>query len=130
MDASELKRIPLFSHLSKKELNLISRHADEVSLPAGSVIMREGDVAREVCVVLEGTVRVTQGGKHLKDLGAGEVVGEMGVVDAVHRNATVTAVDAVRLVVMFGPEFTGVSEEIAAVRKGIAEIIASRRAQA
>ena len=53
----------------------------------------------------------------------------MGVVEAVHRNATVTAVDDVRLVVMFGPEFTGVSDEIAEVRKGIAEIIAKRRAQ-
>ena len=130
MDASELKMIPLFSHLSKKELDLISRHADEVSLPAGSVIMHEGDVAREVCVVLDGTVRVTRGGRVLNDLGPGEVVGEMGVVEAVHRNATVTAVDDVRLVVMFGPEFTGVSDEIAEVRKGIAEIIAKRRAQA
>jgi CRP/FNR family cyclic AMP-dependent transcriptional regulator len=129
MDAAELKQIPLFSHLSKKEIDLIARHADEVTLPAGSVIMREGDVAREVCVVLEGSVSVTQGGKHLKDLGPGEVVGEMGVVDAVHRNATVTALTEVRLVVMFGPEFTGVSDEIAAVRKGIAEIIAARRAE-
>ena len=129
MDASELKSIPLFSHLSKKELELIARHADEVTLPAGSVIMHEGDVAREVCVVLKGMVRVTQGEKFLKDLGPGEVVGEMGVVEAVHRNATVTAVGDVRLVVMFGPEFTGVSDEIAAVRKGIAAIIASRRAE-
>ena len=129
MDAAELKQIPLFSHLSKKEIDLIARHADEVTLPVGSVIMREGDVAREVCVVLEGSVSVTQGGKHLKDLGPGEVVGEMGVVDAVHRNATVTALTEVRLVVMFGPEFTGVSDEIAAVRKGIAEIIAARRAE-
>ncbi len=129
MDASELKQIPLFSHLSKKELDLISRHADEVSLPAGSVIMREGDVAREVCVILSGTVSITQGGKHLKDLGLGEVVGEMGVVEAVHRNATVTALTEVRLVVMFGPEFTGVSDEISAMRKGIAELIAARRAE-
>jgi CRP-like cAMP-binding protein len=128
MDAAQLKQIPLFSHLGKKELDLISRHADEVTLPAGSVIMHEGDVAREVCLILEGTVSVVQGGKHLKDLGPGEVVGEMGVVDAVHRNATVTALTEVRLVVMFGPEFTGVSEEISAVRKGIAEIIARRRA--
>lgn len=129
MDPAELKQIPLFSHLSKKELDLIARHADEVTLPAGSVIMREGDVAREVCVILEGSVSVVQRGKHVKDLGPGEVVGEMGVVDAVHRNATVTALTEVRLVVMFGPEFTGVSDEIAAVRKGIAEIIAKRRAE-
>jgi CRP-like cAMP-binding protein len=90
--------------------------------------MHEGDVAREVCVILSGSVSITQGGKHLKDLGPGEVVGEMGVVEAVHRNATVTALTDVRLVVMFGPEFTGVSDEIAEVRKGIAELIARRRA--
>ncbi len=129
MDAADLKQIPLFSHLSKKELDLISRHADEVTLPAGSVIMHEGDVAREVCVILAGSVSIIQGGRHLTDLGPGEVVGEMGVVEAVHRNATVTALTEVRLVVMFGPEFTGVSDEIADVRKGIAAIIAQRRAE-
>ena len=126
MDSAELTKIPLFSVLSKRQLELVARHADETSLRAGSVIMSEGELAREVCVVLEGTVRVTSGSHVVADLGPGEVFGEMGVVTGKHRNATVTAMTDVRLIVMFGPEFSGVSEEIAEMKQGIAAIIAKR----
>jgi CRP-like cAMP-binding protein len=127
VDVADLTRIPLFSQLSKRQLELVSRHADEVTVKAGSVIMREGDLAREVCIVVEGTVRVASSDRVVADLGAGEVFGEMGVVTGQHRMATVTAVTDTRLLVMFGPEFTGVADEIAEMRQGIAAIIAKRR---
>lgn len=127
MDLSQLTAIPLFSHLSKRQRELVARHADETALPAGSVIMEQGDLAREVCIVLDGTVRVSGDGHTIADLGPGEVFGEMGVVTGHHRNATVTALTPVRLLVMFGPEFSGVAEEIAEIRSGIEEIIARRR---
>lgn len=128
MQASELSKIPLFSHLTKRQLELVSRHADEVTVKAGSVLMREGDTAREVCIVAAGTVRVSSGDHVIADLGPGEVFGEMGVVTGHHRMATVTAVTDAHLLVMFGPEFSGVSDEIAEIKTGIAEIIAKRTA--
>ncbi len=126
MDVSELSTIPLFSSLSKRQLDLVARHADEAKLGAGAVIMAQGDMAREVCIVLEGKVRVTADDRVIAELGAGEVFGEMGVVTRNHRNATVTAITDVRLIVMFGPEFSGVAEEIAEIKQGIAAIIAKR----
>jgi CRP-like cAMP-binding protein len=88
--------------------------------------MSQGEMAREVCIVLEGSVRVAADGRTIADLGPGEVFGEMGVVTGKHRNATVTATTDVRLIVMFGPEFSGVAEEIAEIKQGIAAIIAKR----
>ena len=126
MDVSELSTIPLFSPLSKRQLALVARHADETTLKAGSVIMSQGEMAREVCIVLSGSVRVAVDGRTIADLGPGEVFGEMGVVTGKHRNATVTATTDVRLIVMFGPEFSGVTEEIAEMKQGITAIIAKR----
>ena len=128
MHVSELSTNPLFSPLSKRQLELVARHADETTLKAGSVIMSQGEMAREVCIVLDGSVRVTADGRTIADLGPGEVFGEMGVVTGEHRNATVTATTDVRLIVMFGPEFSGVAEEIDEIKQGIAAIIARRSA--
>lgn len=129
VDVSELKSSPLFENLSKKQLALIARHADEVALPAGRVVMREGEMAWEVCVILEGAARVTSGEKVLAELGPGAVFGEIGVVAGLHRTATVTAVTDMRVAVMFGPEFTGVSEEIEELKQMIARLIEERLAR-
>jgi hypothetical protein len=44
-----LKAIPLFGECSKKELDAVAAVADEVLLPAGTVLMKEGAVGREPC---------------------------------------------------------------------------------
>ena len=53
-----LKSVPLLGTMSRRNLDLIARHADEVSVPAGKVLAREGGLCREFFVVLEGRARV------------------------------------------------------------------------
>lgn len=127
MDVSDLKKIPLLEGLSRRDMKLLSRHTDEVSIPAGTVIMREGDMAWEVCILLEGSVRVTYEGNELAELGPGDIFGEMGVMVGLHRTATVTTTADSRLAVLFGPEFKGVSAEIDELRRRVGEIIEQRR---
>lgn len=50
--------MPLFSHLSGAGLEEVGRLADEVDLPAGRELMREGDRGREFMLVLVGQVRI------------------------------------------------------------------------
>jgi CRP/FNR family transcriptional regulator, cyclic AMP receptor protein len=65
----------------------------------GEELMRQGDVADSLFVILEGQVRVVREHPHLSTpitlaaLGAGEVVGEMGLLDGEPRSATVTALE-------------------------------------
>ena len=65
----------------------------------GSQLMRQGDVGESMYVIVRGCVRVERVHSSLTlplvlaDLGAGEVVGEMGVLDASQRVATVTAIE-------------------------------------
>src|SRR3954466_11290032 len=102
MDASRLKRISVFSDLDDEALGHIAALAAEVSVPAGKELVREGDYSYDVLAIEEGTARVERDGEHIADLGAGDVVGEMGVLERSQRNATVTATSPMLLVTLTG----------------------------
>lgn len=129
MDTSGLQEIPLFAGLPRRDLEMIARHADEVNAPAGTTLLREGDRGLEVMVVLAGEGRVTSGGVDIATVGPGEVIGEIGVVGGLHRTASVIAVTDMRLLVIFGPEFRTLTNELAEVRQRVLDLIASRLAQ-
>jgi CRP/FNR family transcriptional regulator, cyclic AMP receptor protein len=72
--------------------------------------VREGDPADRFYVISEGTARVTQAAAEeeervLRDLGPGDVFGEIGLLQRSPRTATVTAVDAHTLYVLDGADF-------------------------
>lgn len=126
MEASNLKSIPLFAQLSRKELALVARHADEVDADSGKVLTREGEVAREFFVIDSGNATVTQNGEMVRRLGPGDFFGEIGLLETIRRTATVTADTPMRLIVMFGPEFTAVESEIRDIDRCIRKAIAER----
>jgi CRP-like cAMP-binding protein len=128
MDASDLKTIPLFSHLNRKELALVARHCDDAEAEAGQVLVREGEVAREFMVIKDGTATVTREGVVINHLGPGDFFGEIGLLETPRRVATVTADTPMRLIVMFGPEFTLVDSEIPEIDRVIRKAIAKRMA--
>ncbi len=88
---------PIFAGLPASRLEAAARRLVEVPMAAGDVIVRQGDPADRFYVVAEGTVSVTQtpdgGGPqvHLRDLAAGDVFGEIGLLRRSPRTATVTA---------------------------------------
>jgi CRP/FNR family cyclic AMP-dependent transcriptional regulator len=102
LDASRLKSIPLFEEMGDEELGQIAPFAQEVSVDAGKVLVREGDYSYEFMVIQEGTAEVTRGGEHLADLGPGKFFGEMGLLEKTLRNATVTAKTPMRLITLTG----------------------------
>jgi signal-transduction protein with cAMP-binding, CBS, and nucleotidyltransferase domain len=70
-----IKRVPLFSHCSKKELGMVAQIADEIDLPEGKTLMREGDRGREFFVLVEGNAEVRRRGSRLNSLGTGDFFG-------------------------------------------------------
>src|SRR3970282_2556688 len=95
-----LKRVPLFSGCSKKDLGPLALRADEIDLRDGHVLTREGRPGREFFVLIEGTARVTRNGRKLADLGAGDWFGEIALLTDTPRSATVTATSPVRILVI------------------------------
>src|SRR3712207_4433807 len=100
MDAARLTAVPLFGELPKKELRGLSRFCDEVEVPAGTHLVREGEFAYEFFAILDGAARVTHGGRRIADLERGDFFGEMGSVGRARRSATVVAESPTTLVVM------------------------------
>jgi len=121
-----LKNVPLFAGCSKSELQRIATLADELDLGEGATLIREGERGREFIVVAEGTVRVTKKGKTVRDLGAGDFIGEIALVADVPRTATVTATSPVRLLVVTDRAFRGLLEQMPSLAKKVLQSLGER----
>jgi CRP-like cAMP-binding protein len=84
-----LRHLAIFSGLSHRDLQAVARLVDVVEVPANYTLIREGESAHEFFVVAEGSVRVSQNGRHLAELGSGSWLGEIALMSATPRTATV-----------------------------------------
>lgn len=84
-----LARMPLFRPLSERELLRIQEVTDVVSYAPGDKIIKEGDRGEELFIVLNGQVKVLAGGTQLATFRQGEHFGEMALIRAQPRSATV-----------------------------------------
>lgn len=125
-----LAEIPMFAALAKKDLTTLARHADEVELPEGRVLVEEGRRGREFFVIVDGKARVTRGGRKVADLGPGDYFGELALLDDAPRNATVTALTPLTVVVMERRAFSGVLDEIPSIAHKLATGLARRLREA
>jgi CRP-like cAMP-binding protein len=107
-----LAEIPLFSGCSRKDLERLVRAADEVSVEAGTVLTVEGELGREVFVILTGAARVERAGRPVATLGPGDHVGELSLLDGGPRTATVTTTEPTTVLVLTRQAFNGVLDEI------------------
>jgi CRP-like cAMP-binding protein len=121
-----LKGVPLFAGCSKAELQRVASLADELDLGEGATLIREGERGREFIVVVDGTVRVTRKGKKVRDLGAGDFIGEIALVSDVPRTATVTSTSPVRLLVVTDRAFRGLVEQMPSIATKVLQSLGER----
>ena len=121
-----LKRVPLFERCSKSELQRIAMLADEISLPEGQVLTREGEPGREFFVIVEGKAEVRQKGRSVKELSDGDFLGEIALVADIPRTATVTALTPLRLLVMTARDFRILMREVPSLQPKVVYALAMR----
>jgi CRP-like cAMP-binding protein len=121
-----LKRAPLFEGLSKKELTELARVSEDMELPAGEVLTREGDTGQEFFVILDGTTEVSAKGKSLGDRGGGDFVGEIALLEDVKRTATVTAKTPLRVFVLTRQDFRRLIDQNPEVERKVLQALARR----
>jgi CRP/FNR family transcriptional regulator, cyclic AMP receptor protein len=123
-----IKKVPLFSRLSTRRLREVASLADEVDLPAGKVLTKEGDRGREFFALLEGEVEVEQGGRLIRTLDAGDFFGEIALVTRMPRTATVIAKTDVRVLVITERDFGPLLKRNPDIGRGVAEALVERLA--
>jgi CRP-like cAMP-binding protein len=130
MDPARLKNIGVFADLSDDELQHIANLAAEVSVPAGKELVREGDYSYDVLAIEEGEAEVTRGGRHLADLGPGDVIGEMGVLERTQRSATVVAKTSMLLVTLTSWDVRRLNKSAPEAVEHLRGVVEQRRHQA
>ncbi|ORC37740.1 histidine kinase [Marispirochaeta aestuarii] len=115
-----LKTVPFFSHLENEYLDELARYCREESFAPGEILFREGDAADRFFIMMKGQVEVwksygTQDADLLTVHGPGKPFGEMALVDAMPRYATLKARSSVTTLVIHEEEFLRLIRDNSAV---------------
>ncbi|HEY3544105.1 MAG TPA: cyclic nucleotide-binding domain-containing protein [Gaiellaceae bacterium] len=121
-----IKRVPLFAGCSKHELQQIASLADELDLPAGRNLTKEGAIGHEFVVLAEGAADVRRNGRKINSLGEGDFVGEIALVTGRPRTATVTTTEPSRLLVITASSFRKLLRDTPAIQSKVLEAVARR----
>lgn len=121
-----LKNVALFSACSHKELDKVAKASDVITMTAGTMIMDQGQMGREAFVVLEGAVAVKRNNRKVATLTAGDVVGEMSLLDKGPRTATVVCETDCTLLVIDQRRFLGVIDDIPSISHKLLAALAGR----
>ena len=127
MDASQLKRIPLFADADEDELRQVAVFAESKEVPEGEVVLQEGGFSRELLAIEDGTAEVTRDGEHVADLGPGDIFGEAGMLDDEMRSATVTATSRLKLISMGHFEVKRLKKDAPDVYSRIEDLVEERK---
>jgi CRP-like cAMP-binding protein len=118
--------VPLFEGLGRSELAEISKLMDEIDLPAGHVLMKQGDLGRQMFVVARGRVAVERNGQRINELGPGGAAGEMALISEGPRNATVTTIEPSLLLVADHRGFHSLMDVSPTIRLRVFEGLANK----
>ena len=126
MDSARLKKIDLFASLSDEELDRLAGVVGEVSIDEGEELVRAGTSPYQMFAIEEGTVEVRRGDETVATIGAGEVVGERGVVERGLRNASAVATGPVRAIFLTGDQVRQLRRDHPELEERLRSILAER----
>jgi CRP-like cAMP-binding protein len=126
MDEARLRSLALFESLGGDARRMVAQHADELDVDEGTELARQGEWAYEFFVIEDGSAEVLRDGERIAELGPGDFLGEMGIVNQAVRNATVTTTSPSRVIVMTAQAFRSISRANPDVAQRIADAVEKR----
>jgi CRP-like cAMP-binding protein len=111
MDDDRVASIPLLAALDKRARQQVLKTAREAHYAAGQAVVREGDPATVLYLIVSGNARVEQDGEKVGSIGPGEFFGELALIESHGRTATVVAEDELDCLVISAWEFKASLEE-------------------
>ncbi len=118
-----LKTVNIFTEVPDEILAEVASLLDEVELSPGETVFEKGDVANCLYIIVGGTVRVHDGGDTIRYLGARDLFGELALLDAEPRSASITATDDTRLFRLDQDAFYELMADRIEVARGIIRVL-------
>ena len=128
--ADQLANVPLFSALSKRDLQRVAKASDEVAIEAGRTLVEQGRTGHEFFLILEGEAVVRRNNRKVATLGPGQHFGELAILDRGPRSASVIAETDMRVLVLGQREFVGVLDSIPGMASKLLTTMAQRLREA
>lgn len=130
-----LRNIPLFSGLDESELERLSKVAMRRRAARGEQVVRAGEDAETLIVMLTGRAKVTNFDEEGREiilawLSPGEIFGEMGLIDGSPRSANVVAVEPCELLILGKHEFQRCMQDNFQVAQKLMQILVRRLREA
>ncbi len=126
-----LARIELFRDLEPEELAAVAQLARRRSIPKGSIIFESGDEGADVFVIASGKIKIVTASPEGKELilavlGAGQVFGEMALLESAPRSASAVADTAVEVVGINRKEFEQLLQRHPTISLKLLQILSGR----
>jgi CRP-like cAMP-binding protein len=96
---------PLFKGLPLDVLDVLLNHGQIVDVAAGRAIVTEGEVGRTFYILIQGRCSVHRGKQFIREMGRGDVFGEIALLFNSVRTASVVATEECKLLQITGHEF-------------------------
>jgi len=104
-----LQEVEQLRDCTRAQLDEVARLAERIQVGEGEVLTKEGRIGREFFLILSGTLGVTQEGRRVNTLGPGDFFGELAALNPGPRNATVTALSEVDVLIIGPREFAAMA---------------------
>lgn len=121
-----LRSLAMFHDLPQEELPQVAAIAEELTVASQEVFVREGDMGRDMYVIVEGHVSIRRGGRLVTELTKGDVVGEMAVLDSQPRSADAQAQGQVKLLKIGGEALMQALERRPVIARGVIRVLTRR----
>jgi CRP/FNR family cyclic AMP-dependent transcriptional regulator len=122
----QLAKVPMFRALSKRDLALVRRNAENHKIGAGENLVKEGGRGHEFFIIVDGKASIRRKGKKVGSLGPGDYFGELALLDPAPRNATVTADNDMEVLILNEREFSGLLAEVPSLSRKVLTGMARR----
>lgn len=122
----QLAQVPLFSSLSKSDLQKVAKASDEVTVEKGRTLTEQGRLGHEFFLILDGTAVVRRNNRKVATLAPGAYFGELAILDKATRDATVVAESPMTVLVLGQREFLGLLDEVPGLANKLLRAMAKR----
>lgn len=123
----QLATFDLFRHVARRDLPRVADMVgEEITVPAGHVLTEQGRMASEAYLVVDGTADVFVGERAVAEIGPGESIGEMAVVDNWPRSAYVVARGPMKLYKVPAETFLKLLDEVPTVARSLIQSLSAR----